>query len=108
MVTGRNTYTTPARIGELQRLAEDPNHPAAHRDAATVERVRIDAAVRGALRLPSDAGIRGAGTAAEREHDAAEEFSGVQADLVLTWDESAKQTVSALVCTRRAMPSQSR
>lgn len=43
MVTGRNAYTSLERIGELQRLAADPDQPAAVRERATAELEQIDA-----------------------------------------------------------------
>ncbi|MHB1801366.1 MAG: ParB N-terminal domain-containing protein [Actinomycetes bacterium] len=43
MVTGRNSYTSLERIGELQRLAADPTQPAAVRERAAAELEGIDA-----------------------------------------------------------------
>lgn len=43
MVTGRNSYTSLERIGELQRLAADETQPAAVRERAAAELVGIEA-----------------------------------------------------------------
>jgi ParB family chromosome partitioning protein len=43
MVTGRNSYTSLERIGELQRLADDETQPAAVRERAAAELEGIDA-----------------------------------------------------------------
>jgi len=43
MVTGRNSYTSLERIGELQRLAADDTQPAAVRERAALELEGIDA-----------------------------------------------------------------
>lgn len=43
MVTGRNSYTSMERIGELQRLAADESQPAAVRERAATELAGIDA-----------------------------------------------------------------
>lgn len=43
MVTGRNSYTSLERIGELQALAGDDTQPAAVRERAAAELDRIDA-----------------------------------------------------------------
>lgn len=43
MITGRNSYTSLERIGELQRLAADTTQPALVRERATAELDRIDA-----------------------------------------------------------------
>jgi ParB family chromosome partitioning protein len=43
MVTGRNSYTSLERIGELQRLATDESQPVAVRERAVAELAGIDA-----------------------------------------------------------------